>query len=487
MEKENKKEKIKKEKKPVTLKALIMRRVIFLVIFLLISVGITAFLIINPFEKEENKSSDKKALSNDVPTAPKRDHKSLIDYEKDTFDYNDLEVTEYEENYEGYDISYFQIDGLKDKEIQDKINKNLINDLENEISISKANGDIKDKFYSYGFCYSSFANTLSIEYSLSSYVYDEVTNEDIYRWEKSVCENYDLTTGKKIQIQDLFTDDTIGSDLFDNSFYNEFVRNYTEMDLDDEEYYLEITDYKDIEEKILEFIIKFNNGEEIPFHFDEQKIVLSECYARIFFDEHLDYLAIYNKYKTNESIFDGTHPKLHDLPVLTKRFNSYYQILDEGENYYIDADLYHYQNYENDEQKILDAIVKYMDSDIKSLKEVDNGKFNIYNYSYTFYETKGVYELQIETAKMETTKSLFKSEVKKQIQDTFRKARRIEGGDEPLYNNQFYYYMYDEDYDYDNVEKDWERETIYVYLDKDGNVYETAEEARNPSSIGIKD
>ena len=128
-----------------------------------------------------------------------------------------------------------------------------------------------------------------------------------------------------------------------------------------------------------------------------------------------------------------------------------------------------------------------MDSDIKSLKEVDNGKFNIYNYSYTFYETKGVYELQIETAKMETTKSLFKSEVKKQIQDTFRKARRIEGGDEPLYNNQFYYYMYDEDYDYDNVEKDWERETIYVYLDKDGNVYETAEEARNPSSIGIKD
>ena len=217
MEKENKKEKIKKEKKPVTLKTLIIRRAIFLMIFLLISVGITAFLIINnPFEKKENKSSNGTALNNDVPTAPKRDHKSLINYEKDTFDYNDLEVTEYEESYEGYDISYFQIDGLKDKEIQNMINKNLINDLENEISISKANGDIKDKFYSYGFCYSSFANTLSIEYSLSSYVYDEVTNEDIYRWEKSVCENYDLTTGKKIQIQDLFTDDTIGSDLFDN-------------------------------------------------------------------------------------------------------------------------------------------------------------------------------------------------------------------------------------------------------------------------------
>ena len=102
MEEENKK--VKKEKKPVTLKTLIIRRIIFILVFALIASGITAFLIIrDPFsskETEPKQESKQEDLDNDVPKAQERNHVSLINYDSDTFDYNDLKISEISENFE---------------------------------------------------------------------------------------------------------------------------------------------------------------------------------------------------------------------------------------------------------------------------------------------------------------------------------------------------------------------------------------------------
>ena len=127
MDEENKK--VKKEKKPATFKTLFMRRFIFILIFAIIIGGTTTYFVIkNKPEKETKNESEELALDNEVPTVPAREnHKSLINYDTDTFDCNDLEVNEISDNFEGYKVRYFQIDGLKNKSIQDSINNNLKN------------------------------------------------------------------------------------------------------------------------------------------------------------------------------------------------------------------------------------------------------------------------------------------------------------------------------------------------------------------------
>ena len=501
MDEEKKKEepkKVKKEKKPVTFKTLIIRRIIFIVIFALIAAGVTAYFVIaNPFEKEEEKKLSKEELfDNEVAKREHRNHVTLLNYNTDTFNLNDLKVTEHAENYEGYDITYFQIDGLKDNSIQIKINTNLKKDLEDAITKAKNDGNIKGEFNVWSYNSSSFANTLSIAYTLHSYVYNQYTYEETYSWEDYVLENYDLTTGKKIKIQDIFTSDTLGSDIFDSSFYSEFVSSHTEQEFSEENWEYRITNYKDVEEAILNLIMDFNDGKEIPFYFDEQKVTLLGNYARIFYDEHLDFIAVYNHFKTSKSIFTGEYYHLHNLPVLTKRYPSYYQIVDESDHYYIDVSLadFYYQDAERQEimERLSHSVIDYINDEVRNMKQeaTDSGKFIIYNYSYslsentswTYYNNEytpdGTYTLNISKAKMETTKSLYNSEIKERIQNAFRKAARIEGGDVRLYNNQFYYYIYDEDYDYDKMQQEWEISyDTDLYLDRVGNIFETKHEA----------
>lgn len=187
MEEENSKA---KKEKTVSFKVFLIRRIIFILIFAIIAGGITAYFVIkNPFKHENPKTSSKKEiLDNEVPKAPTRNHIALLNYETDTFDYNDLQVNEINDNFEGYGITYFQINGLKDTSIQEKINYQLENDLKETITNAKNEGKIKGNFYCNSYVHSSFANTLSIEYSLDCVITN--SNYDVtYNWDKQIT-NY---------------------------------------------------------------------------------------------------------------------------------------------------------------------------------------------------------------------------------------------------------------------------------------------------------
>ena len=497
----------KKEKKPVTLKSLIIKRLIFVILFLLVAIGVTAYLVIaNPFAKEEEEPEPvQEEIDNEVPTLS-RNHVSLLNYDTDTFDYNELKIYEMKETFEDHEISYYQIDGLKNASIEEKINSHLKIDLENAIIEAQNNGNIREnRFNVWTYNTSSFANTLSICYTIYSYDFDDDDPNVSYQWYGYVPENYDLTTGNNLQIQDLFTDDTLGADIFNDTFYSEFVSSYASTDWDEEGWSLIVADYKDIEEEILELMMDFNDGKDIPFYFDEQTVTLAENYARIFFDEHLDFVAVYNKFKTSSSIFTGKYQALKNLPVLTKRYNSDYQVVEESENYYIDLSLDRiYNNFYDEKDKIDEAIIErlfestkeYVDNEVKTMKKeaIDSGKFIIYNNAYHIskggywdyftqrYIPDNLYVFSISEGKLETTKSLYNSEIKEIIQKIFRKAPRVSGGDVYLYDNQFRNYRFfaieDEDeFDYDNFQESWESSNTEVYLDQDGNIYQTLEEA----------
>ena len=147
------------QQKNITLKKIIITRLIFIVIFSIIASLITYYFI---SEKNKNSNISESIKKNINSETIKRNHIGLIDYDNDTFNYNNLLINEIKENYEGYDISYFQIDGLKNTDIQDKINRNLNYDLKTKITELKNNGNIKGDFYVYSSDPSSFENTISI-------------------------------------------------------------------------------------------------------------------------------------------------------------------------------------------------------------------------------------------------------------------------------------------------------------------------------------
>jgi hypothetical protein len=227
--------------------------------------------------------------------------------------------------------------------------------------------------------------------------------------------------------------------------------------MNEEDWNLRITDYKDIEEEMADLINKFNNKKEIAFSFDEQKITILNYYANIYYEDHLDYVAIYDKYKNNQTIFDGEYSALKNLPVLVKREYCEYQIIEEGDNYYIDISLSNVWREEWRNEVVFEKIKEYIQNEIEQVKEEASqkpNKFIIANYNYLlsvntlYFEDELVkddlagYTCNYTKLTYETTKSMFKAELKDKIIEVFRNAKGV-GGEAYLYDNLFLYYISD--------------------------------------------
>lgn len=473
----------KKEKKPVTMKQLIIRKLMIIFAFALMSIGITTFLIIYKPVPEDPKKDVPKIDIVQEKEKEKVKHEGLINLDKDTYNLNDLKVTEFEEEFQGLKINYYQIDGLINKSIQASINYNLKNDLEVAVTNAiKENKVIDDSFYCYCYLSSNFANTLSIYYSIVSDVYNTSKDEHELLLNENIVENYDLTTGERIRFNDVFTDDTAAQKIFNSSLYTEMIPNYTEQKMDEDEWYIKVTDYKDIEEEMFLLVNKFNNKQNINFVFDEQKITLVDYWSSIYYEDILDNIAIYNRYKTSSNLFDGKYKTLDDLPVLVKRANADYELIDQGENYYIDISL-KCSDFENKE--VYNSAVNYINSEVAEIKEKakKTEKFIIANYHYDINErgfwdsywnefvSEYNYNLNITKYEYETTKSMFNAKLHDKIISIFRKTPRIETGEAYLYDNIFMYYLDDEQ---ESLEYDNSYDTLY--LDSIGNIYDTEDD-----------
>jgi hypothetical protein len=486
---EEKKSKKNKEKKPVTFKQMIIRRLIFIVIFLIIAILITVYFVsFNKKDKKDKEELDNNKVEN-VDTMQSQVHQGLIDLDNDTYNINDLNIIQYSGEYDGLEYDYYQIDGLSDNSIEVSINYCLKNDIEK--SIQKAIDENKinrDNFSVSIYLASNFANTISISYTINSYNYDENTYEADYLYNDYIGENFDLTTGNRIEITDIFTEDTTGQMLFNSNFYNELIPSYTEQTMDEDEWYLKVTDYNDIEEGMLDLINKYNNKREIAFIFDEQEVNILEYYASIYYEDFLDYVAIYNKYNTDKTIFDGKYDKLKNIPVLEKRSDAEYQIIEQGDNYYIDISLSNVYVKDWRNETVYNAVKETIQNEINQIKEEasqKSAKFIIANYYYYLsantvwvddkLEMDGdFYSCNYTKLRYETTKSMFKSELHDKIIEIFRTVSRTGSGEAYLYDNLFLYYFDDAENvesEYDNFSID-NNGLIYYYEDQDDMIWD---------------
>ncbi len=359
-------------------------KVIAVVIFCMICISITVGLILY---KNIEIDDDKEVEPKDEPTNIITKDVSGID-KKGTYNQNDLKLEEKRITREKAEITYFEIYGLKNKIIQDSINDEI-----RETALNYYKEDIKDLNEVINVSVrmnkmANYSNVLSIELY---YVAKKDDNGDgLYDGFKGL--NYDLTTGEKISFEKIFTSDAPMQDILRQSAYYSFVENgELEMNLAGD---LIVNDYNDIEDKVIEFLDLYKNKKIKEFSFSPSKIYVYLKDSKILeidMEKYADYIAIYNRYLTKESIFEESGIGLKNLFTLTDRYpeiNTYTNYQKES-NYFIDVSIQDYT--ENDEisKKIIQDKIEGIEAEINRAKTnaaKDPNSFYVVNYHISLFD-----------------------------------------------------------------------------------------------------
>nr|MBP3259314.1 hypothetical protein [Bacilli bacterium] len=224
-----------------------------------------------------------------------------IDY-TDYYNENDLKVEKIKFS-ENNSSNYIKISGLKDKELEEKLNKKFYDEA-NKI-LSESSGNVNSNLS---------LNAFNI---LSFYV--ETYNSK----SKPLYYNIDLTTGDEIKMNDILNTTNITNILASN--YYEAVadslasRYGYDVASDKRNTFLEDIDNQELknyigklEDDTLEYARNFDYNSE--FYMTSAGIFISSNYKdlfntriRLFIDENPRLFNYFYKYKTKESIFDGSY------------------------------------------------------------------------------------------------------------------------------------------------------------------------------------
>ena len=359
-------------------------KVIFVVIFCIICISVTLGLILyKNIEIGQEGIEDINTLTGDDVS-----QKGITGIDlKGTYNQNDLTINEKRVTKEKVEISYFQISGLKDKIVQDNINKELenvalnfyrekIKDLNEVINVSV-------NMINTG----NFANTISFQISYVAKIDDD--GDGFYQDSKGL--NYNLTTGEEITIDKLFTSDAPIEDILRKSAYYSLIQNNLENNLSGE---LVVSDYGDIEDDIAIFINQYKKEQLKEFYFSPKYIYIyygENSIITIDMKQYADYIAIYNRYLTSETIFETNNVGLKNLYTLSERYSVDYRYTnyEKGSNYFIDINIDNVDGEENKfSQQLTQDKIKEIEAEIEKIKSIanrDSSKFYILNYYMYIY------------------------------------------------------------------------------------------------------
>jgi len=350
-------------------------KIIFVSIFSVICLLITAILIIykNIDIEEKNKETNEKILTG-------------IDL-KGTYNQNDLKIEEKSVTQEKVEIRYLQISGLKNKNVENKINKEIekaalncykdeIKNLDEVINISVTMWEA-----------ANFSNTVSFELNYTAKIDD---NDDGF-YQGVLGLNYDLKTGNKITIDKIFTSNAPIENIIRKSIYYDLLVDKKEDNLAGDSI---IADYGDIENEVAEIMKLYKKENNIEFSYTPMQInLLYENDKRITIDmkDYAEYIAIYNRYLNENSLYKSDNIGIKNMYVLTRRYNNvyYYTNYQNEDNYFIDISI-DFQSTNADEfaKNIVQEKISAIEEEIEKIKQrvIENpNRFYILNYYISVY------------------------------------------------------------------------------------------------------
>lgn len=319
----------------------IKKLVVLLSSFIVIAVMITTALIM----------TNKAGSFTDVSSGEeknKSNHERVIGTKKNQkYNQNDLKIIYQDTNYEGLEYKTLRINGLKNKEIENKINKEL-EEIEDEIrkKLVSASGEQENAYLSSN-VNANYSNILSVTFYGSKSDSNYVPQINI---EKFL--NYDLTTGNKIKLEDLFLPGTdidlyAQNDIYKQKLHDSFSKKNIFFNPD----YWQSGELQYVLDEVdeIDFIKQYNKYKNSKKDFYLTTTGIGIYYSKdgnygdvyIKYMDCLDNLVVYTKFLTKESIFERDDIGLKDLyvcsSVVDQNDQSVYLIKDLATNLRIDA------------------------------------------------------------------------------------------------------------------------------------------------------
>lgn len=312
-------EKIKKSNKKF-----IVKFILFLIFLILITV-LSIYFSIEYFEQQDNKENENNTIEDEIKIEEvkneAKDSKYGIKSYTETYNVNSIEIVSYydmegnivtKEIYDGHDyqsrIQFIQIYGLKDKNIQNKINERL----------KKEAYGLNCNFV-YAIIEANFSNILSLEYFGDN--------------SKVATLNINLVTSEDIKFEDIFVSSATINSYLAEGLYKTLA--WESLEVDEEGNYknnMDDVDTSEYEDKFIMFINNFNKSkDDLKYSISPSSIniyglldknildseYLNEMSVNIDLVEHMNEVAVYKRFLTNESIFENDSLGTKNIIVLT--------------------------------------------------------------------------------------------------------------------------------------------------------------------------
>ena len=319
----------------------IKKLVVLLSSFIVIAVMITTALIMT------NKAGSFTDVSSGEEKNKSNQERVIGTKKNQKYNQNDLKIIYQDTNYEGLEYKTLRINGLKNKEIENKINKEL-EEIEDEIrkKLVSASGEQENAYLSSN-VNANYSNILSVTFYGSKSDSNYVPQINI---EKFL--NYDLTTGNKIKLEDLFLPGTdidlyAQNDIYKQKLHDSFSKKNIFFNPD----YWQSGELQYVLDEVdeIDFIKQYNKYKNSKKDFYLTTTGIGISYSKdgnygdvyIKYMDCLDNLVVYTKFLTKESIFERDDIGLKDLyvcsSVVDQNDQSVYLIKDLATNLRIDA------------------------------------------------------------------------------------------------------------------------------------------------------
>ncbi len=257
-----------------------------------------------------------------------------------TYNQNDLIIKDLIETFSGDEIKIPQIDGLKNKSIQEKINKEIydscfefLNNIEiiddgTQTDIENFDSEIIEQ-PTYQTSYevmANFSNVISINYIVN------MSNNF-----KRVHFNYNLVTGEKLKFEDLFVKDADIIGIVRKSFADRISSdNYWENAMEGD--YIASYD----ENELYKIVRGFMDNEDKDFMFSPTMIYIyfNNSGTNFKMIDIADSISIYTKYLTDENIYENSNIGRKNIFTLVDARYDIFDLIDYGyleDNFWYDV------------------------------------------------------------------------------------------------------------------------------------------------------
>ena len=225
-----------------------------------------------------------------------------------TYDQNHLQVITLEKEHLGIVCEIPQIEGLKDTDIQRKVNQDICERVESTYEeFSQLN------YVNYN-TMANFSNVISI----GVYIGTEDTYEQIYL-------NYNLVNGKRLTFDELFLADADVLDITRNAFCEMLIKDQMMDDFDNA-----VVSFD--ENELYKIVKRYNESEEKEFAFTPSEIYFyyKDYVASVKMLDIADDVSLYSKYLTEESLYDRDDIGREDIFTCVNIPESAFEIFEYG-------------------------------------------------------------------------------------------------------------------------------------------------------------